>query len=134
VARGEPAAAGAPRAELEVRTPAARLAARGDAGRESPAPPCRLEQRRLFTRDTSGQVTGRTREGRYPAAAGDVPLTVVERYGPDGRLLQAEIRAGDQRLTVSPADVEAGRLEPLPGLLLARTAAEAVAAPPRCEP
>jgi hypothetical protein len=134
VARSEPATAGAPEAEPEARPPAARLAASGAVrGTDAPAP-CRLEQRRLLTRDASGQVTLRTREGRYPAVAGDVPLTVVERYGPDGRLLLAEVRAGDRRLTVSSAEVEAGRLEPLPGLLLARTAAEAVSAPPRCEP
>jgi hypothetical protein len=96
--------------------------------------PCRLEARRRLTRDAAGQVVSRLREGRYPADGGDVPLSVEERFGPDGRLLGATVRAGERRLAVSEADVEAGRLEPLPGVVLAPTAAEAERAPPRCEP
>ena len=74
------------------------------------------------------------REGRYPAADGEVPLAVEERFGPDGRLRGATVRAGDRLFTVSEQDVDAGRLEPLPGVVLAATAAEAASAPPRCEP
>lgn len=95
---------------------------------------CRLEQRRRYVRDAAGRVVGRVREGRYPAVGGEVALTVEERFGPDGRLLGATVRAGDQPVTVSAADVAAGRLEPLPGVVLARTAVEALGAAPRCEP
>jgi hypothetical protein len=138
--RASPPAAQAPRAELAAEAkamapPAAKMSARA-AGADADAvgPPCRLEQRRRFSRDATGRVVGRVREGRYPAEGGEVPLTVEERFGPDGRLLGATVRAGDQPLMVTEADVAAGRLEPLPGVVLARTAAEAVSVAPRCEP
>ncbi len=144
-AGGAPPAAPAPRAELaaeakvelsskraaRLAAPAAAAAARSDSLAERA--PCRLEQRRRLVRGADGQVTGRVREGRYPAPGGEVPLSVEERFGPDGRLLGATVRAGERRITVSEADAAAGRLEPLPGVVLARTAAEAVSAPPRCE-
>jgi anti-sigma factor RsiW len=134
-------AAPAPRAELadEAKAgPPARRAAGMAAGAAADAlaegTPCRLEQRRRYLRDAAGRVVGRVREGRYPAAGGEVALTVEERFGPDGRLLGATVRAGDQPVTVSDADIAAGRLEPLPGVVLARTAGEALSAAPRCEP
>jgi hypothetical protein len=67
-------------------------------------------------------------------AGGEVDLVVEERFGPDGVLTAATVRLGDQRLTVNPADVQAGRLEPRPGVVLARDAGEAERTPPRCEP
>lgn len=123
--------------EAKAERPARRAASKpagasADALAESTA--CRLEQRRRYDRDAAGRVVARLREGRYPAAGGDVPLIVEERFAPDGRLLGATVRAGDRRVTVSDADVAAGRLEPLPGVVLARTAAEAESAAPRCEP
>jgi hypothetical protein len=98
------------------------------------AVPCRLERRRHLFRDGAGRLVGRVREGRYPAAGGDVALHVEERFGADGRLLGATVRAGDRLYTVSEVDAAAGRLEPLPGVLLAPTAEAAEQAPPRCEP
>jgi hypothetical protein len=98
------------------------------------AAPCRLERRRHLLRDGTGRLVGRVREGRYPAAGGEVALRVEERFGPDGKLLDATVRAGDQVYTVSDGDAAAGRLEPLPGVLLAPTAEAAERAPPRCEP
>jgi hypothetical protein len=67
-------------------------------------------------------------------AGGDVALRVEERFGADGRLLGATVRAGDQLFTTGDEELAAGRLEPLPGVRLARTAAEAERAPPRCAP
>ncbi len=104
-----------------------------DRGREEEAP-CRLERRRQLFRDAGGRLQLRVREGRYPAEGGEVALRVAERFGTDGRLLGATVRAGDQLYTVSDSDVAAGRLEPLPGLLLAPTAEAAEQTPPRCEP
>jgi len=117
-----------------ARAAAPRLAAAANERDEAPAPPCRLEQRRRFTRDGEGRVVARLREGRYPAAGGEVALRVEERFGADGRLLGAVVRAGDRQFTIGDAELAAGRLEPLPGVVLARTAAEAEQAPPRCEP
>jgi hypothetical protein len=97
-------------------------------------PPCRLEQRRRLVLDAGGKVIGRVREGRYPTPDGEVSLTVEERYGAGGRLVSASVRAGDRLIAVGEAEVSAGRLEPLPGVRLAPTAAEAAAAPPRCQP
>ena len=135
-APASPPLAKASRLQAATETRAAPSSALAPAGAAADAggAPCRLEARRRLTRDAAGQVTGRVRDGRYPADGGEVPLTVEERFGPDGRLLGAEVRAGERRLVVSGADVEAGRLEPLPGVWLARTAAEAERAPPRCEP
>ncbi len=113
---------------------AAMAAARDGGGAGVEAAPCRLEQRRRFRNDAAGQVIARLREGRYPADHGDVPLTVEEQYGSDGRLVGATVRAGDRLITVSEADVAGGRVEPLPGVVLAATAAEAQRTPPRCEP
>jgi hypothetical protein len=120
-ARAGPAAPGAA-------LPAAATAA------DSAASPCLLEQRRLFGRDAAGRVVGRVREGRYPAADGELPLRVEERFDPEGRLRGATLSVGGRLITVSDGDVGAGRLEPLPGVVLARTALEAARAPPRCEP
>jgi anti-sigma factor ChrR (cupin superfamily) len=97
-------------------------------------PPCRLEQRRRLVLDAGGKVIGRVREGRYPGPEGEVSLTVEERYGADGRLVSASVLVGDRRIAVGEAEVAAGRLEPLRGVRLAPTAAEAAAAPPRCQP
>jgi hypothetical protein len=112
--------------------PAPRVA--GLAAQDAGEAPCRLEHLRRLTRDAAGRVVGRLRQGSYPAADGEVPLSVEERYDPDGRLRGATVRAGGQFITVSEQDVAAGRLEPLPGVVLAATAAEAAVAPPRCEP
>jgi hypothetical protein len=101
---------------------------------EPTATPCRLEQRRRLIRDAGGGVVGRVRQGRYPAAGGEVALRVEERFGDDGRLLGATVRAGDRVYTISEQDADAGRLEPLPGVLLAPTAEAAERTPPRCEP
>jgi hypothetical protein len=98
------------------------------------ATPCRLEQRRQLLRDGAGLVVGRVREGRYPAAGGEVALRAEERFGSDGRLLGATVRAGARLYTVSEEDAAAGRLEPLPGVLLAPTAEAAERTLPRCEP
>ncbi len=106
----------------------------GPAAQDAGEAPCRLEQLRRLTRDAAGRVVGRLRQGRYPAEGGEVSLTVEERYGPDGRLQGATVRAGDRLITVSDADVAAGRLEPLRGVVLAATAAEAEGAAPRCAP
>jgi hypothetical protein len=98
------------------------------------AAPCRLEQRRQLLRQGAGRLVGRVREGHYPAAGGEVALRVEERFGSDGRLLGATVRAGSRLYTVSEEDVAAGRLEPLPGVLLAPTIEAAERTPPRCEP
>jgi len=100
------------------------------------APPtsCWQEQQRRLLRDAGGRVAGRIREGRYPMGGGEVALRVEERFAADGRLQGATVRAGDQLFTTGDEELAAGRLEPLPGVLLARTAAEAERAPPRCAP
>jgi anti-sigma factor RsiW len=98
------------------------------------AAPCQLEQRRRLLRDPWGRVTGRQREGRYPAERGDVPLRIEEQYAVDGRLLSANVRIGERLLVLLPADLAAGRLEPLPGVAWAATAEEAERTPPRCDP
>ena len=97
-------------------------------------PPCRLEQRRRLTRDAEGRVIGRVREGRYPEAGGEVSLRVEERFGADGRLRGGTVRVGERQFTVGVEELAAGRLEPLPGVVLARSVAEAELAAPRCEP
>ncbi len=97
-------------------------------------PPCRLEQRRRLTRDAEGRVIGRVREGLYPEAGGEVSLRVEERFGADGRLQGGTVRVGERQFTVGVGELAAGRLEPLPGVVLARSAAEAELAAPRCEP
>jgi anti-sigma factor RsiW len=112
----------------------ASLAAAANGRSDEAAAPCRLEQRRRLVRDDAGSLVGRVREGRYPDAGGEVALRVEERFGADGRLLGATVRAGARIITVSDGDVAAGRLEPLPGLLLAPTAEAAERTPPRCEP
>jgi anti-sigma factor RsiW len=112
--------------------PPARVMADDRSGEE--AAPCRLERRRHLVRDGTGRLVGRVREGRYPAAGGEVALRVEERFGPDGKLLDATVRAGDRLYVVTDEDAAAGRLEPLPGVLLAPTAEAAEQAPPRCEP
>jgi anti-sigma factor RsiW len=96
--------------------------------------PCLREARRRFLRDAAGWVSGRVREGRYASAAGEAPLTVEERFGADGRLVAATVRRGDQHVTVGPEEIAARRLEPLPGLVLARTVAEAEQPPAPCRP
>ena len=112
------------------------MAPRSAAFGAAAAPPtsCWQEQQRRLLRDAGGRVAGRIREGRYPVAGGDVALRVEERFGADGRLLGATARAGDQLFTGGDEELAAGRLEPLPGVRLARTAAEAERAPPPCAP
>jgi hypothetical protein len=127
-------AAGEPKEAPEAAKSAAPGLRAGPAAQDAGEAPCRLEQLRRLTRDAAGRVVGRLRRGRYPAEGGEVSLTVEERYGPDGRLQGATVRAGDRLITVSDADVAAGRLEPLRGVVLAATAAEAEGAPPRCAP
>jgi anti-sigma factor RsiW len=124
-------------ASSEART-AMRAKSTASAGEAAPAKqaatPCRLEQRRQLLRDGAGLVVGRVREGRYPTPGGEVALLAEERFGSDGRLLGATVRAGARLYTVSEEDAAAGRLEPLPGVPLAPTAEAAERTPPRCEP
>jgi len=112
------------------------MAPRSAAFGAAAAPPtsCWQEQQRRLLRDAGGRVAGRIREGRYPMAGGDVALRVEERFGADGRLLGATARAGDHLFTGGDEELAAGWLEPLPGVRLARTAAEAERAPPPCAP
>jgi hypothetical protein len=121
-------------APLQLQAPPPEAARAAVPAAEAERAPCRMERRRVFRRDEAGQVVARLREGRYPAEGGEVPLSVEERFEPGGRLLGATVRAGDRLITVSEVDLASGRVEPLPGVLLAATAAEAQRAPPRCEP
>jgi anti-sigma factor RsiW len=129
-------AAGARPAAPSAALPAAPAMAAAEATLAADAlgPPCPLEQRRRLVRDGAGRVVGRIREGRYREAGTEAPLVVEERFGPDGRLLGATVTVGGRRFTIGDEAVEAGRLEPLPGVVLAPTAAEAERAPRRCEP
>ena len=141
VAAGEAASTAAPPA-LERRKAARAALAEGPAagprsaafgGAAATLPSCWQERQRRLLRDAGGRVTGRIREGPYQVAGGEVALRVEERFGADGRLLGATARAGGRVFTGGDEELAAGRLETLPGVLLARTAAEAERAPP-CAP
>ena len=113
---------------------ASRAAAFAGNAADGERPPCRLEQRRRLLRDEEGRVVGRVREGRYPTDGVEVALRVEERFSAAGRLLGGTVRAGDRLFTVGTQELAEGRVEPLPGVRLAASAAEAELAEPRCEP
>jgi anti-sigma factor RsiW len=93
-------------------------------------PDCPRERWRALTRDAAGRVVRRERAGRLAG----VDYAVDERFGPGGRLSSAVLRLGARELVLDGATLVGDGLEPIRGLRLAATAAEAEGPAPACPP